>query len=82
MNFIENFVFLQVSELELCELRSLEVHFKGIIEQDLLYVNSVTDYSPSCKNASAKYWKVMVSQALEILNKVIFLKNVKNFGVR
>lgn len=57
------------------ESKLFEHYFKGIIEQTLLYVKSVTDYSSNAKNAknaSTKYWKAIISQSLEILNKVSF----------
>lgn len=59
----------RVSIIEQPKLTSLEIYFKGIIEEVLIYVKSVTDYSSTLKNTNVKYWKVMMSQALEILNK-------------
>lgn len=63
-------ILFQIANVNLIELKSFEDDFRGIIEQTLLFVKSVTDYSVSLKNTNTKYWKVMISQALEILNKV------------
>lgn len=70
----------QISVLEMDDLLSYESHFKGIIEQIILYIRGILDFTATSKVAFAKYWKVMISLALEILNKVI--KNVECFKTR
>lgn len=63
----------KVTFIEKNELKLLENYFKGMIEQTLLYLKSVTEYSLRVKNASAKYrkyWKAVIFESVEILNKV------------
>lgn len=64
---------MQLAELTHEEHAALEGIFGTIVEQNLIYIKSVTKQCEECSTLpTAKYWKVVLNQSYDILDKVIY----------
>jgi hypothetical protein len=56
------------------ETLKLESAFRALVEQCLIYVKNISKQADECAQLpSAKYWRVMLNQCYDILDKVSFI---------